>query len=215
MNHKLLTLLSISGLTIIVFIFFVFYIQPIPLPEIETPIEVGTLTEPTVTFVNPQRGAQEPVVQIIEYSDFECSACKTISPALEVAIATYPDQVSHVWKNLPNEALHPLATPAAIAALCADQQGAFWEYHDELFNRQSYLSDDQFNQIATTIGLDMKDFIDCNDNRDTLPIVKKDYEEAIGLGLTSTPTLFVGNQILIGAVSTQTLLDTIAEQLDT
>jgi protein-disulfide isomerase len=214
MNHRWLTLLSIGGITLMVFIFFIAYLQPIQLPEIETPIEIGTLTEPTVTFVNPSKGAEEPVIQIVEFSDFQCSACKTIAPTLDAIVMAYPDQVQLVWKNLPNESIHQLATPAAIAAHCANQQGKFWEYHDELYTRQTFLTEEQLTTIASTIGLDMGKFSNCNSTRDTLPIVKNDYNEALGLGLTSTPTLFVGDEMVIGAITLTDLMSIVEAQLN-
>lgn len=111
---------------------------------------------------------------------------------------------------MPNESTHELATPTAIAAHCADRQGMFWQYHDALFERQPYLSETQFTQIATDIGLDVEKFQTCYDARDTLPIVKKDYEEGLALGITSTPTLYIGDQTLVGAVTTQDLIDLVA-----
>jgi len=214
MHHRWLTLLSIGALSLMVFIFFIVYLQPIELPDIEPELEIGSLTEPTVTFVNPSKGAEEPLVRIVEFSDFQCTACKTIATSLEVVLATYPEQVQLVWKDLPNESIHQFATPAAIAAHCADQQGQFWTYHDELYARQSYLSENQFSTIASTIGLDMDKFESCYQSRDTLPIVKNDFNEALGLGLTSTPTLFVGDEIVIGAISSLDLLDMVEAQLN-
>lgn len=134
--------------------------------------------------------------------------------SLEAILKTYPDQVRLVWKDLPNESAHPLATPAAIAAHCADRQGAFWEYHDALFARQSVLSEAVFTQIAQEIGLDTEKFQNCHDSRDTLPIVKKDYEEALALGLTATPTLFVGEEVFVGAVTLADLQEAVENALE-
>lgn len=214
MNHRWLTLLTIGFITLMVFVFFIAYLQPIELPDVEIPIEVGTLTEPTVTFVNPSKGAEEPVLQIVEFSDFQCGACKTVAPTLDAIVTAFPDQVQLVWKNLPNESIHTVATPAAIAAHCADQQGKFWEYHDELYARQTFLSEDQLTTIASIIGLDMSKFSKCNSTRDTLPIVKNDFDEALGLGLTSTPTIFIGDEMVIGAITLADLMGIVEAQLN-
>ncbi len=213
MQHRWLTFLCIGALGLFVFIFFWFRNQPIKIPQAELTLEAGSLTAPTVTFVNPSRGAQEPTVTIVEFGDFGCVACKTLMTSLEVILKTYPDDVRLVWKDLPNESAHPLATPAAIAAHCADRQGAFWSYHDALFARQGYLAEAQFSQIADELELDVETFASCYEARDTLPIIRKDYEEALALGLTATPSLFVGDELLVGAVSTQDLLDLVASQL--
>lgn len=210
MQHRWLAFLSIAALGLMVFVFFWFRNQPIEVVIPEPEIEVGSLTQPTVTFVNPAKGAETPTVTIIEFGDFQCAACATLDDSLEVLVKTYPDDVRIVWKDMPNESAHELATPAAIAAHCADRQGMFWEYHDSLFDRQSVLNEAQFTQIATDIGLNVGKFQTCYDERDTLPIVKKDYNEGLALGITSTPTLYVGDQVFVGAVSTQDLLDLVS-----
>jgi len=200
-------------LSALVFIFFWLRVRPVEINYDAYTDDIQEVSEPTVTFVNPAKGAEEPTVTIIEYGDFECGPCKTLSSTLQTILSSYPDDVQVVWKDLPNESLHELSTPAAIAAHCADRQGTFWGYHDELFVRQSYLSESQFLQIATTLGLDVEKFQSCYDDRETLPIVKKDYEEALGLGLTSTPTLFIGDEILVGAVSSEQLIEMIEDLL--
>ncbi len=214
MSHRWLTFLSITVLGIIVFIFFGLRLRPIEIPEPQTTTVAGSLEEPTVTFVNPSRGPEDAALTLIVFSDFQCDACATLASSLEVILKTYPEDVRLVWKNLPNESLHAFAAPAAIAAHCAADQDAFWEYHDELFAKQAYLSESLFTQIASTLSLDLDKFQSCYDERETLPIVTKDYEEGLALGLTATPTLYVGNEILIGAIDVQELLSVVQGQLN-
>ncbi len=214
MKHRWLGFLSIAALGLMVFIFFWFRNQPIEILIPESTIAVGSLTQPTLTFVNPAKGAENPTVTIVEFGDFECTACATLADSLDVVLKTFPDDVRVIWKDMPNESAHEFATPAAIAAHCADRQGTFWVYHDALFDRQAYLSEAQFTQIAQDLQLNMEKFQRCYDERDTLPIVKKDYEEGLALGLTSTPTLYIGDQILVGAITTQNLVDVVTELIN-
>lgn len=169
--------------------------------------------QPTVTFVNPSRGAETPAVTVVEFADFQCDACKTLSDNLEVLLRDYPDAVRVVWKDMPNEEAHPVATPAAVAAHCADRQGKFWEYHDLLFERQTYLSEDELTKIAVEAGLDTDAFARCYDARDTLGIVRKDYEEGLALGILATPTIFIGTESYAGALSSEQLSALIQEAL--
>ena len=201
MPHRWLTFFTIGILGLFVFIFFWLFNRPVEIPSPTPSLDLGSLTEPVVTFVNPFMGAQEPTVTIVEFGDFQCAACKPLADTLETLVKIYPQDVRIVWKDMPNESVHPLATPAAIAAHCADRQGAFWQYHDALFARQSILSEAAFVQIAQEIGLDADKFQSCYDSRDTLGIGKKDYEEGLALGLTATPTVFVGSQMFVGAVT--------------
>jgi protein-disulfide isomerase len=215
MQHRWLTFLCFAVVSLVVFIFFWYRNQPIEITTAEQDaIEVGSLTRPTTTFVNPGKGATQPKLTIVEFGDFECIPCKTLADSLQVVVKTYPNDVKVIWKDLPNESVHPLSTPAAIAAHCADRQGAFWQYHDELFLQQSYLTEAQFPQMAQNLGLQMDKFTSCYEARETLPIIKKDYEEGLALGLTATPAIYVGDEeVLIGAVTTQDLLDLVASKL--
>lgn len=211
MRHRWLSLISIGFIGLIVFIFFWYRNQPIEIPSLEQETQIVSLTEPTITFVNPTKGAEDPTITIVEFGDFECGPCVSLATSLNVVAKTFPEDVRIVWKDLPNESIHALATPAAIAAHCADQQGAFWSYHDELFLRQTYLTEGHFSEIADKIGLNIDKFESCFNTRDTLPIVKKDYTEGLALGLTSTPTIFIGEQSYVGAISTDDLLDIVAK----
>ena len=214
MRHQWLSIFSFLVITIIVLAFFRLYLQPIENPESDeqTTTQETLLTEPTVSFVNPKKGALEPKVTLIEFGDFECAACKTVANAIDIVLRTEPS-VQVVWKNLPNESAHELATPAAIAAHCAYDQGTFWEFHDELYSRQTFLSEDQFFQIAQELELDTAAFENCYLARETLPLVKKDFDEALALGLTATPTIFIGEERFVGSVSSQELLTAVRQAL--
>jgi len=213
MKNLWLWFLTIGVLTLIVFAFYFVSLQPIQRPKLENPILAGSVTEPTVTFLNPARGNPTPKVTIITYSDFECPACKQVNTSVEVVLRTYPDDVKQVWKDMPNEGAHPMATPAAIAAKCANTQGKFWEYHDLLFERQTFLAEDQFVQIAREVGLNETAFSACYESQDTLPAVKKDFEEGLGLGVVATPTLYINGTSFVGALTTDDLLAAVRDAL--
>lgn len=212
MEHRWLAFLSIAGISLLVFVLFWYRNQPILIPSTELTDVTQSLTEPTVTFVNPHKGAEEPALTIVTFGDFQCDACGTLATSLDVIVKTFPT-VTVVWKDMPNESAHEFATPAAIAAHCADQQGRFWEYHDALFAQSNVLSEGLFAQIAQQLALNTKRFQTCYDERDTLPIVKKDYNEGLALGITATPTLYIGDQTVIGAISTQDLVKLVTQIL--
>ena len=116
-------------------------------------------------------------------------------------------------KDLPNESSHLLSTPSAIAAHCADRQGAFWAFHDGLFEKQSFLSETHFAEIATDIGLDSERFQKCYESRDTLPIVKNDFQEARALEIPATPTFYINDVRYVGAYSSEEILDLVRKEL--
>lgn len=80
----------------------------------------------------PSKGPAGAPITIIEYTDFQCHYCAKGAKTLDQVMQMYPDKVRVVFKNNPLS-FHKQALPAAKAALAADRQGKFWEYHDLLF----------------------------------------------------------------------------------
>jgi protein-disulfide isomerase len=76
----------------------------------------------------------------------------------------YPDDVKVVFKNFPLTRIHKFALNASVAALAANQQGKFWEYHSELFKNYNKLNDEKFDEIAGSLGLDLEQFKKESDN---------------------------------------------------
>ncbi len=214
MPRPWLTFLSIGIATAIVFAFFVLRLQPIKTaPTAAETAALAPITQPTVTFADPVRGAKAAEVTLVQFSDFQCEACKELSENLKAVMRSYPDTVRLVWKDMPNESAHPLATLASIAAGCAGRQGKFWEYHDELFDRQAYLSEEEFLKIATDLALKADSFKACYDAHDTLAVVRKGYEEGQALKILSTPTIYIGSTSYTGALSIEELSKVIQKAL--
>jgi protein-disulfide isomerase len=97
---------------------------------------------------------------------------------------------------LPN---HPEAAPAAEAALCAHDQGKFWEYHDRLFENQRSLSRENYPKFANDLGLDLKKFTECFESGKFRETVERDYREGSALGVNATPMFFINGRVLSGA----------------
>ena len=89
-------------------------------------------------------------------------------PLLEQVLEKYPNEVKMVYKNFPLRN-HRFARPAAIAALAAERQGKFWEFHDLLFENYNRLSAEKIQEIARELNLDMDKFE--QDQKDPDPIL--------------------------------------------
>ena len=88
------------------------------------------------------KGAASAPVTVYEMSDFQCPYCRRFAletfPTLEREyIAT--GKVRWVFVNFPLTSIHPNAVAAAEVALCAAQQGAFWQVHDLLYTPSGHL----------------------------------------------------------------------------
>ncbi len=82
--------------------------------------------------VGPVKGATNAKIKIVEFTDFECPYCERAFPAIEALMKKYEGKISLEYRSFPLP-FHPLAQKAAEGALCANDQGKFWEMHDTMF----------------------------------------------------------------------------------
>lgn len=114
-------------------------------------------------------------------------------------LAAYPGQIRFVHRNLPLTSIHPEAMPAAIAALCAEEQGAFWPYHDKLFSDEYGLSRNAYIQYAADLELDGEVFQACLESGKFDDFIQEDMDFSLNLGVRSTPTFFINGIAVVGA----------------
>ena len=78
------------------------------------------------------KGSKDAKIKIMEYTDFECPYCNRAFPTIEALLTKYGNQISLEYRSFPL-GFHADAQKAAEAALCAGEQGKFWELHDKMF----------------------------------------------------------------------------------
>jgi len=100
-----------------------------------------------------------------------------------------------VFKNFPIRS-HKYAVKAAAAALAADREEKFWEFHDMLFENYNRLNDQKIQEIAGLLGLDETEFKKQQQNPTVTERIRQDYEEGIRLGVRGTPTIFINGKKL-------------------
>ena len=166
--------------------------------SIEPPFEVGVLHP--LDHVKGLPAASSTVV-VMEYSDFQCPACKSYYPVVRQIVTEFEDQITFVYRHFPLTTIHPNAEFAARAAEAASKQGKFWEMHDLLFEKQNEWSSASdiasiFDSYATLLGLDVEQFDKDFRSGEVKDLVKAERAHAIKSGLQGTPTFFVnGEQI--------------------
>jgi protein-disulfide isomerase len=108
-------------------------------------------------------------------------------------LGKYPQDVRIVFKNFPLP-MHPFAQKASIAALAANRQGKFWEYHHKLFESGAALSDAKIQDIAKELGLAMEKFNKDLNDQSLQDLVSRDIMEGNLAEVGGTPTLFVNGK---------------------
>lgn len=152
---------------------------------------------------DPVLGMHNAPVTIVEFSDFECPFCSRFHrETLPLLKQTYIEAgaAKLVYRDFPIDRIHPNARAAHAAAECADEQGAFWPYHDVLFDRQREWSQlgpgemrERVSEYAAALSLDAGAFVACLDSPETDAEIEADKRAGSSYGATGTPAFFVGN----------------------
>ncbi len=171
----------------------------------------GERVRATYGATDPWKGAAEPLVTIVEFSDFECPFCGRLAATLEAVAARYPDDVRLVFKQFPL-AMHARAEPAARAAVAAHAQGKFWEMHDLLFADRKKLGDADIVAHAREIGLDVAKFEKDYADPATAAKVAAEMNEGRVLEVSSTPTFFVNGRKVQGAKDEEAIAQIVEEE---
>jgi protein-disulfide isomerase len=143
----------------------------------------------------PYKGEYDAPVTLIEFSDYQCPFCKRHANAvMPPLIESYVDtgKLRFVMREYPIENLHRRAIPTSEAALCAGDQGNYWGMHDALFTDQKANTDEDFQQMAASMGLDVAEFSACMENDKFIEQIKLDMVEGQKLGISGTPSFVVG-----------------------
>lgn len=143
----------------------------------------------------PFLGPENAPVTIVEFSDFECPFCSTVSTLVEEVLTKHPKDVKVVFKHFPLN-IHKQAQPAALASIAAHRQGKFWAYHDLLFENQKNLSEAKYTELAKKLGLDLEKFTKEYKSSTSQQALARDIYDAQLAGVRSTPTIFVNGRLL-------------------
>jgi len=163
---------------------------------------------------DPAIGPEDAPITLIEFSDFECPYCRRWHEEVYTRLRQeYPDQVRIVFRDFPLSSIHPNAVPAAEAANCANEQGAFWDFQDKLFSGEYELGTEAYMQYAEDLGLDTQSFQECVDTGRYYDEVMADFEYASNLGVRSTPTFFLNGIPLVGAQPYEMFKQVIEQEL--
>lgn len=201
---------------------------PLPTLPLGTPAPTASLSEvsvvPTVPDVSDatQQSADAQIaaavartrhfigdpnapVTIIEFADFQCPFCGRFASGAGRQIDLLYIQTGKVRLGYQHFAfLGQESFWAAEASECANDQEAFWPYHDLLFasqngENQGAFSKDNLKNFAASLNLDSTAFDACLDSGKYTEVVQSEANAARVLGVQSTPTFLINGQPLVGA----------------
>lgn len=171
--------------------------------ETHLPPPPPSLEAISAKLVRPENhvtGDPQSQVTFVEFGDLQCPACVASFPTVEQLRNVFGDRVRFVFREYPLESIHIYALGAAEAAECAAQQGRFWPMLDRMYESKGQLDDASLQRYATEVGVDVAQWKQCLASDQALPTIRRDQQDALALGVRSTPTFFVGHRRIEGAL---------------
>jgi len=155
----------------------------------------GTIS---TTMGSPIIGSSSAPITIVEFGDYQCHQCYNWFHNTKPAIfQNYVDtgKVNLVFVDL--AFLGRDSPKAAQASYCAEDQGKYWEYHNQLYLSQEskidngWANSERLKSFAFSLGLDSELFDSCLDSGKYAKRVQSNIAEAKKFGVSGTPTFFI------------------------
>ena len=188
-------------------------------PEPEKNEESLTMTK-LIQNGSPILGDPSAPITILEWGDYQCTFCyrfhdTTLNVLNQDFIQT--GKVNLVFKDFPLNG--PDSILAAEASYCANDQGKYWEYHDELYEnwggeRTGWITRWSLTAFGSTVGLDLAEFNQCLDEGKYQEKVNQLYDLGKELGIDATPSFLIFNDEKIIKIRGNQPLETFLKTLD-
>jgi len=183
-----------------------------PGPGSNTDADVTTLEE------DISIGNEDAPVTIVEYFSYFCGYCKLFHDE------TYPKIVEDYIINGKVKFILRIFPPyeLGMAVLCANDQGKFLEYNNELFEKSADIQAvDDLRILAKDTGLDETQFNQCFDSQKYLAKAQEWYQQGqdnfeqagVPEEQRGTPAFFINGEALIGAQPYENFVEAIERKL--
>ncbi len=165
------------------------------------------------------RGAEQPRVVIHFFCSFQSRNCGRTWDAIEDAMRVYDGQIylyfDHLWAD---DADQPRADLVHEASLCADAQGAFWDFYDlqmsTVYGRPPrQIADGDLRAIAQRLGLDEERFVGCVHDDTYKGEAEALRRKARAAGVVHTPSVIIDGRLYEGQLTRKQLRQLIVDEL--
>ncbi len=155
---------------------------------------------------DPSLGPGDSKVTVRLFSDLQCPACKAAEPGVKHALQAYAGRVRFIWDDFPLVNAHKNARAAANAARCAEEQGKFWEFREQLYSAQDEWAElaapsETFSSFAGKLGMNKDAFSVCLAKATYDRKVSDDMAEGDANHVDATPTYFINNRRFVGGLT--------------
>jgi protein-disulfide isomerase len=180
---------------------------------ISIPANVTIQPSDTSGFHGYVKGSKDAPVEITEFADYQCPFCQTFAtlqmPTIEDRLVN-SGRLRWRYRDFPLQQ-HQFARLAAHSAACADEQGKYWAQHEQIYQGQSEWAAARdagplFRNYARTAGLDLGRYDSCMKSGKYAGRIQASYNEGVQLGVSSTPTLLIGNRLYRGRLDSDAII---------
>ena len=144
-------------------------------------------------------GARAPVLDITDFSDYQCPHCSRGHNEIRALIGKYPDKVRLVHRHYPLRR-HPFAFLYSKMAYCAGRQGRFWEANDYLFENGQRREMVTQTELADAIKIDAAELAVCVESNPANQAVLNDLADGKALNIRGTPAYVIGTRVYPGRI---------------
>lgn len=180
----------------------------------------AALSKDTATGItedgHPWIGAENPTLEIVEFSDYRCFQCKKMHYFLRSFIQAHPDEIRLIHRHFPmdhiinpivKEPFHIGAAHLAVVAIFAMQKGKFWEMNDALFNISRQTETIDLRDLAEQAGIEYDKIKDVFKDQESVKLLKNDVRAGLKYGLTGTPGFVINGKVYEGQIPPQVFND--------
>jgi len=158
---------------------------------------------------DPVMGNANGTITLYEFSDYNCGYCKRVFEPIQQLVRDNSD-VRLVIKEFP--ILSQSSLVAAKAAIAAEMQGKFGDYHIAMMTYRGQITDAVVMRMAAQAGVDIEQLKSDMESSKTMAIIQRTREAAAALEINGTPGLVVGDTVVPGAIGLDELIKLIAEE---
>jgi protein-disulfide isomerase len=205
-NNKLRFLPPLAAILLSVVLAMVFYpqywsFQP---PPLRADIPKGITADG-----HPWIGAQDPVLEITEFADYQCFQCKKMhfflrrlvnenSEKIRIVHRHYP--MDHEFNPIVKEPFHVGSGKLALLAIYATSKNKFWEMNDLLYSHAGQKQPLRIKDLADEAGLDVNEMIRAITDRAVRYRLQRDIVAGIKLGISGTPAYLIEGELYLGQI---------------
>ncbi len=188
------------------------------------PVEENLENLPPVTDADHITGASDPVLTLVQYSDFMCPYCFRVHSTIKKVVEEYPNQVAWVYREFPM--LSEQSKQGAVISECVAEYGGndkYWEFIDNLLTQihEEEVTPEVEGMLALVdeIGVDANSVRSCYESDEKSTVIDQKIAGGRSVGVKGVPATIIVTQdgqyeMVAGAATYESFVEKIEKYLD-